>query len=99
MLSEQQRDRILKDANVLFGRNDRFAIAQEECAELITAISHFKRERVDLLSLMEEVADVLVVVRSLQLLLGAHAVDAIIDKKLMRLDKKIWGEASPEVSE
>jgi len=91
-LTEEQ-DNILKRASETWGTGFQKDMLQEECAELVTAVSHWKRDRVHISAIFEEVADVLIVCRQLML---DHANSGIemylhnmIESKMNRLEKRI----------
>lgn len=59
--------------------------AVEECAELITALKHFKRKRVGEERIIEELADVALMVGQLSYMLGKDRVDCAIQAKIVKL--------------
>ena len=71
--------------------DDQIGIAQEECAELIQALSKFRRygaSRMD--SVAEEMADVIICIRELELYFGNRfSVSSWVDKKLNRSIRRI----------
>lgn len=55
----------------------------EECAELIHAIQHAKRNRPH--NIHEEIADVLIMADALRMMLDTKTIDKFIEAKLKRL--------------
>lgn len=92
---------ILPDLESLFaatlakwGEEAQYDQAVEECAELITALKHFKRRRIDAEDLAEELADVALMVGQLSWMLGSDRVDRAIERKLEKLDRLLVVEGS-----
>lgn len=76
-----------------FGAHSQLAMAQEECAELIAAISHLRR-RNSVEELMGEIADVEIMLGQLRIMFGNAAIDAIKKQKLQRLAQRLEGEGA-----
>ncbi len=68
-----------------WGAEAQYDQAVEECAELIAALKHFKRDRVGEEEIISELADVTLMVGQLTWMLGAEKVEAAIDEKLAKL--------------
>ena len=81
----------------VFGIQPQLDQAQEECAELIVDINHLRRGRLMLEELVEEVADVSIMVEQLRLIVGPEKVANIIAEKLGKLEKKLDALEAPEV--
>lgn len=63
-------------------------LAQEECAELIVAISHWRRNRINCTKdVIEEIADVKIMIRQLELMFGIEDVESVVKFKMERLAK------------
>ncbi len=85
-------DTLLTVTNEMFGIVSQYEMAVEEMAELIVEIQHAKREVLDTYDkshLIEEVADVVLSVHQLSLILGIKEINKEIDRKLIRLGKRI----------
>ena len=73
-------------ALIAIGREAQLAQAQEECAELIVAVNHYRRGRDGALdALASEVADVQIMAAQLEVMLGSEIVRHHRDGKLKRL--------------
>lgn len=66
-----------------FGVNEQIKVAQEECAELIVAISHYRRGRNH--NVEEEIADVEIMIEQLRLMFDENKINSIKEKKLERM--------------
>jgi len=78
------------DAIAMWGAENQWRQLQEECGELIAAVNRARRGRPDALRLLiDEVADVTIMVRQARILLGASEVDRVIDAKIARLELRI----------
>lgn len=73
----------------LWGSEEQWRIVQEECCELGADINRFHRGRIDVEKLAEEVADVTIMMVQARLMLGHAVVDAAVERKLARLEKRI----------
>jgi len=79
------------DAVRLWGREDEWRMVQEECAELVVAVSHFLRNPTFTATedLIDEIADAIIVTASARYMAGAAQVDAQVGVKLERLRKRV----------
>lgn len=68
-----------------WGDEAQYDQAVEECAELIAALKHFRRGRIDEVAVAEELADVILMVGQLVYMLGEARVDAAMTGKIARL--------------
>ncbi len=85
-------DTIYQRAVAAWGDNAQFAMAIEECAELIVAINKFWRNKGTMGQIAEEVADVEIMCAQLRVILDDKGlVDHIKKSKLLRLEKRIGG--------
>ena len=76
-----------------FGFKAQIDLAQEECGELIAALSHFKRGRAGSeKEVVEEIADVLIVANQLALIFGVQDVEAVMQQKHNRLVLVLQGD-------
>ena len=70
-----------------WGEDAQYDQAVEECAELITALKHYRRGKIDKQALVEELADVTLMLGQLSWMFGQKQVDEAIERKLAKLDK------------
>lgn len=63
----------------------------EECAELIAALKHYERGKVEQSQVISELADVTLMVEQLTWMLGEEKVATAIDSKLAKLNKLLLG--------
>jgi NTP pyrophosphatase (non-canonical NTP hydrolase) len=88
-MTQDEERQILKEAVDTFGIENQLAMLQEECAELIVAISHYKRGRSGSKTyLSEEIADVHIMMNQI-ILATPLAVEFFKEQKLQRLKERI----------
>ena len=90
---------VLKAAIDKYGNDSQLAVAQEECAELIQAISKLNRAgssdhpgrtaRAAMNNLYEEVADVQIMLDQIRIMYPSKAYDMIRAQKIARLEKRM----------
>lgn len=82
MMDEKQALEYIADH---YGLDSQLSILQEECAELIQAVSKYRRGESNLL-VLEELADVEIMVAQIRYLAGKNSViiDEFKDKKIKR---------------
>ncbi len=68
-----------------WGEEAQFDQAVEECAELIAALKHLKRDKVGRQQVIDELADVALMVGQLSFMLGEDRVEQAIEAKLTKL--------------
>lgn len=81
---------ILSEAVAKWGVDAQTDMAIEEMGELIVAINHYRRGReggID--NVQEEIADVIIAMNQMKMMYGSDAVDAIIERKLNRLERRL----------
>lgn len=91
--------KILRQVIDKFGLDYQLAKVQEECAELIQAISKLKRAgnsdhpgrtaKAAMNNLMEEAADVQIMLDQIRIMYPSHAYDTIRAQKIARLQKRM----------
>ena len=74
---------------MLYGNEKQTEMAIEEMGELLVAINHHKRGRVDVSSVQEEIADVKIAMDQLAMIYGEKGVSEFEKKKLERLNGRI----------
>lgn len=97
-MNKQERA-VLKAAIDKYGPQNQLAMTQEECAELIQAISKLSRSeesdhpgrsaKAALNHLMEETADVQIMLDQIRIMFPSKAYDAIRAQKIARLQKRM----------
>ena len=70
-----------------WGEEAQYDQAVEECAELITALKHFRRGKVNQQAVIDELADVTLILGQLSWMFGTEQVDKSVEKKLKKLNK------------
>ncbi len=70
-----------------WGEDAQYDQAVEECAELITALKHFRRGKVDQQAVIDEIADVTLMLGQLTWMFGTELVEASVQKKLKKLSR------------
>lgn len=73
--------RLVRLAVELFGKERNFNHTQEECAELIVAINHYRRGRISAEEVVEEIADVYIMCQCMAQIVGTNLVDQKILEK------------------
>lgn len=76
-----------------WGAEGQYDQAVEECAELITALKHFKRGRIGEDELAAELADVTLMVGQLTWMLGRDLVEQAMSAKIGKLQALLAKEA------
>ena len=86
---EYGRKTTLENALLLYGQDKQVEMAIEEMGELLVAMNHCKRGRVDVSAVQEEIADVKIAMDQLALIYGEEGVNSFETKKLARLKDRI----------
>ncbi len=85
-----ERRKIYKEAIDAWGFRAQARMLQEECGELIVAVSHCLREREDgVKEMAEELADVYIMVGQMIEYLGADIIKHVVDSKLKMVEEKL----------
>lgn len=85
---------IFRRAIAKFGVENQVSMILEECSELILAISHYNRGRVNSSAVMEEIVDLTIMCEQARLIYDPTDTEfgRIYIKKINRLEKLIEGE-------
>ncbi len=86
-----ERD-IYRKSLARWGEDAQFQQAIEECAELIVTLQHFARGRVGRQTVIDELADVSLMVGQLAYMFGEAELEAAIDKKIAKLERLLAEE-------
>lgn len=88
-LCDPIQEPVLRKAIERWGSAAQTSMAVEEMAELITAICHFGRGRIESDAVAEEIADVLIMCHQLALLAGTWRVRTHLESKMARLAERV----------
>ena len=80
---------ILERARVVIGDKELIDRAIEEMAELTVAINHFRRGRCGESAVCEEIADVMIAMRQIELIFGEHETENIREGKIIRFKEEV----------
>lgn len=72
-----------------WGEDAQYDQAVEECAELIAALKHFRRGKIDRQAVIDELADVTLMLGQLTWMFGEELVQKTVETKLDKLKKLI----------
>lgn len=100
-MTPDERAAIAVDAIQHYGRDSQMDKAIEEMSELTKAICDFKREETvqNTVNVIEETADVWIMVAQMMIIFGAGEVDNMIDVKLGRLKERMEDERARDTVE
>ena len=88
-LSGAERMEIVERVAKHYGFKPQLDMMMEECGEMIVAINHYKRQRVSTERLIEEFADIWIVLKQMGVFLDEDSIAKVIDYKLMRVERVI----------
>ena len=93
---EEQKEitRSLVNAINCFGVKHQFGMIQEECAELIAALSQYQRKKIGADEVIDEIADVMIVALQAALIFGYEKCNKRFWEKLNRLDENVTTKES-----
>lgn len=77
-----------------WGEQAQYDQAAEECAELIAALLHYRRAKVDKQQVVDELADVTLMVGQLTWMFGRQQVEAAVIRKRQKLQYLLTAETS-----
>jgi len=90
MKNKKELEKLYKDCMEFWGLERQSRMLQEECAELIVAISHYFRSRTNATAdLVEELADVYLMLNQLISHFGEDIVMDVVDWKSDRVKEKL----------
>ncbi|EAT14217.1 antitoxin [Desulfuromonas acetoxidans] len=78
----------------LWGEQAQYAQAVEECAELCAALMHYRREKVAPQQVIDELADVTLMIGQLTWMFGTDRVAEAVERKRGKLERLMDKEAS-----
>ncbi len=82
-----QREEIYQATLDKWGEEAQYDQAVEECAELIAALKHFRRGKIDAQAVIDELADVTLMIGQLTWMFGKKEINRAIEEKLVKLNK------------
>jgi hypothetical protein len=86
----QDRDTIILSALNLWGEELQLNMLQEECAELIAAVNHFRRERCGPEEVVKELVDVQVMVlQAIKIFSSSDEFSQLLDASLENLGETV----------
>lgn len=88
-LTGAERMEIVERVAKHYGFNPGLDVMVEECGEMIVAINHYKRQRVSTERLIEECADIWIVLKQMGVFLDEDSIANVIDYKLRRVERVI----------
>ncbi len=77
-----------------WGEDAQYDQAVEECAELIIALKHFRRGKVGQQAVIDELADVTLMLGQLGWMIGPELIEEAVHKKLNKLNKLLKSDNS-----
>jgi NTP pyrophosphatase (non-canonical NTP hydrolase) len=80
-------DPIYRATLAKWGEEAQYDQTVEECAELIAALKHYKRDKIGQEQVIDELADVALMVGQLSFMFGEERVQKAIETKLIKLEK------------
>lgn len=81
-----ERETIYRATLAKWGEEAQYDQAVEECAELITALKHFRRGKADAAAVIAELADVTLMLGQLSYMFGPQQVAEAVESKLVKLE-------------
>lgn len=87
-----KREELYRKTLKKWGTEGQYDQAVEECAELIAALKHFQRGKVDQQAVIDEIADVTLMLGQLTWMFGEEQVNKTIVSKLEKLDLLLENE-------
>ena len=70
-----------------WGKDAQYDQMVEECAELIAALKHFRRGKIDQNAVIDEIADVTLMLGQLTWMFGSELIEESVQKKIKKLNK------------
>ncbi len=83
---------IYRQAVLKYGPAHQMLKAKEECAEFLVATMQYEQNRVPVTVVIDELADVIIMMQQARLILGSENVDDAIRRKLDRLVERMDSE-------
>lgn len=88
IIISKKDEKLMIDAIEKWGEMSQIGMAVEECGEFLSAINKYYRGRIDKKEVMEEVADVILMMLQMSVLLGRKdLLDDMLTQKLLKLNR------------
>lgn len=81
--------KIYQDAINKWGQESQLNMLVEECAELISAVNRLRRGNTDSVPVLEELADVDIMIEQMKMIFDRNTIESIKCSKLSRLRERI----------
>lgn len=78
-----------------WGEQAQFDQVIEECAELTTALLHYRRDKADASTVIDEMADVILMLGQLRWMFGVAEVECALKRKRAKLEDLLSQENAP----
>lgn len=92
-------EKLYRSTVEVWGEQAQYDQAAEECAELIAALMHYRREKVDAQQVIDELADVTLMIGQLTWMFGPQLVDEAVQRKRQKLDGLMQRETTKMADE
>jgi len=90
MIKDQEKlIKLAKDSNVVWNKMEQISHFHEEMGELMTAISQYRRGRIPVEEVQEELADVIIMAFAIADIYGMSDVSRFIDEKMQVTEDRI----------
>jgi NTP pyrophosphatase (non-canonical NTP hydrolase) len=80
---------LLQQAVVTWGRTAQVAMMKEECLELALELQRMERQREDRHKIVDEIADVIIMMEQAKIIFGEALIQSRIDFKMERLRQRL----------
>ncbi|WP_321533017.1 antitoxin [uncultured Desulfuromonas sp.] len=87
-------EELYRQTMALWGEQAQYDQAVEECAELCAALMHYRREKVAPQQVIDELADVTLMIGQLTWMFGADRVGEAVERKRAKLEQLMAKESS-----
>ena len=87
-----ERIELYKKTLEKWGTDGQYDQMVEECAELIAALKHFQRGKIDRQEVLDELADVSLMLGQLTWMFGEEQVNKTVEKKLKKLENLLHNQ-------
>lgn len=88
-LTGEERMEIVERVAKYYGFTPQLDMMIEECGEMIVVINHYKWQKVSTERLIEEFADIWIVLKQMGVFLDESSIANVIDNKLRRVERVI----------